>query len=67
MVDNAIPSQAVCVKTISNPKSVMSVASKVLQQMTVKLGGALWHVGRIPAKTMICGYDAYHEGKAKRK
>jgi hypothetical protein len=63
--DNAIASQNVCAKTIRDDRKMLSVASKVLQQMVVKVGGALWHVGGMPPGTMICGFDVSPDPKKR--
>lgn len=48
-------------------KGMMSVCSKLMQQICVKLGGALWKVPIPCKKTMICGFDTYHDSSARGK
>ena len=60
-VTNAIPSQCMTATVLNKPKGLMSVATKVAIQMSCKLGGAPWAV-KIPLKkTMVIGYDTYHD------
>lgn len=48
-------------KVLSKEKKYRSVASKVVIQMTTKMGGTPWSVN-IPLKeTMIVGFDTYHD------
>lgn len=55
------PSQCVQAKTINDDRKFRSVMVKIILQMNVKLGGALWGV-KLPFKrTMICGMDTYHD------
>lgn len=44
-------------------KKGMSAVSNILLQMNIKMGGALWHVPKVPGmlnKTMIIGADVNH-------
>lgn len=60
-----IPSQVVCVKTISDEKKVNSVVQKVILQMNCKMGGELWGCN-IPLKNlMVVGFDVYHDPTRK--
>ncbi|KAK1892701.1 Piwi-like protein 2 [Dissostichus eleginoides] len=43
-VRSPIPSQAINIRTISQPQKLKSVAQKILLQMNSKLGGELWTV-----------------------
>ena len=48
-------------KSLKKEQTFRSTATKVLIQMTTKLGGAPWSV-KIPMKnTMIVGFDTYHD------
>jgi aubergine-like protein len=52
---------------MTNPKGVMSIATKVVIQINAKLGGEPWAVAN-PLKasnTMVIGFDVYHCGKRK--
>lgn len=64
-----IPTQVVLNKTMTNPKGVTSVVSKILTQMIAKLNnGVPW--GLIEPEgcdrpTMVCGVDVWHgQGKS---
>ncbi|XP_047446909.1 piwi-like protein 2 [Mugil cephalus] len=60
-VKRPVPSQAVNVRTISQPQKLKSVAQKILLQMNCKLGGELWTVN-IPLKhLMVVGVDVHHD------
>ena len=66
-VTNTIPSQCMTATVLNKPKGLMSVATKVAIQMSCKLGGAPWAV-KIPLKkTMVIGYDTYHDTVNKAK
>ena len=43
-IDSPVPSQVVLAKTLSKPKGLMSVATKIAMQINCKMGGALWRV-----------------------
>ncbi|XKL65747.1 hypothetical protein PGB90_009167 [Kerria lacca] len=65
--DLGIASQVINSKTISNPKNLRSVVTKIVLQMNCKVGGALWGVS-IPYQeqgVMFCGIDAYHDALHK--
>lgn len=65
-VDNAVPSQVIVSRTISKPKGLMTVATKVAIQLNCKLGGVPWALAiPIKATVMICGYDTYHDSSRK--
>ncbi|XP_051807220.1 piwi-like protein 2 [Acanthochromis polyacanthus] len=60
-VKSPIPSQAINVRTISQPQKLRSVAQKILLQMNSKLGGELWTVN-VPLKNlMVVGVDVHHD------
>ncbi|TDH12488.1 hypothetical protein EPR50_G00047650 [Perca flavescens] len=60
-VKSPIPSQAINVRTISQPQKLRSVAQKILLQINSKLGGELWTVN-VPLKhLMVVGVDVHHD------
>ncbi|XP_049906897.1 piwi-like protein 2 [Epinephelus moara] len=60
-VKSPIPSQAINVRTISQPQKLKSVAQKILLQVNSKLGGELWTVN-VPLKNlMVVGVDVHHD------
>ena len=64
---HSVPSQCMTATVLNKPKGMMSVATKVAIQMSCKLGGAPWAV-KIPLKkTMVIGYDTYHDTVNKAK
>uniref|UniRef100_A0A673CNS0 Piwi-like protein 1 n=1 Tax=Sphaeramia orbicularis TaxID=375764 RepID=A0A673CNS0_9TELE len=66
-VDCPVPSQCIVLRTISNNKTIMTVATKIVLQMACKMGGELWSV-EIPLKQlMIVGIDCYHDTTAGRR
>lgn len=59
-----VPSQGVLAETLDNEKGIMSVASKILIQMNVKVGMEPWITSTpagLPQKTMIIGADVFHK------
>ncbi|XP_071774763.1 piwi-like protein 2 [Centroberyx gerrardi] len=66
-VKSPIPSQAINVRTISQPQKLRSVAQKILLQMNSKLGGELWTVS-VPLKhLMVVGVDVHHDTSKKNR
>ncbi|KAG7489427.1 piwi 2 [Solea senegalensis] len=66
-VKSPIPSQAINIRTISNPMKLKSIAQKILLQMNSKLGGELWTVN-IPLKhLMVVGVDVHHDTSKKHQ
>uniref|UniRef100_A0A336LSU2 CSON003002 protein n=1 Tax=Culicoides sonorensis TaxID=179676 RepID=A0A336LSU2_CULSO len=68
-IDKGIPTQVIVQKTITpkngNPRSLMSVATKVAIQLNCKLGASPWFV-KIPLKgIMIVGFDVTHDTKQR--
>ncbi|KAK2837637.1 hypothetical protein Q5P01_014849 [Channa striata] len=60
-VNCPVPSQAINVRTISQPQKLKSVAQKILLQINSKLGGELWTVS-VPLKhLMVVGVDVHHD------
>lgn len=65
-IEYPVPSQVVVFKTINKPDHVLrTVATKVVLQMNVKLGGELWSVSMPMKNTMIIGIDVYHKVEKK--
>ncbi|XP_034397580.1 piwi-like protein 2 [Cyclopterus lumpus] len=66
-VKSPIPSQAINVRTISQPLKLKSVTQKILLQMNCKLGGELWTVN-VPLKhLMVVGVDVHHDTSKVRQ
>lgn len=66
-VKSPIPSQAINVKTISQPQKLRSVAQKIILQINSKLGGELWTVN-VPLKNMmVVGVDVHHDTSKSRQ
>ncbi|XP_052317663.1 piwi-like protein 2 [Oncorhynchus keta] len=66
-VQSPVPSQAINVRTISQPQKLRSVAQKILLQMNCKLGGELWTVN-VPLKhLMVIGVDVHHDTSKKNR
>ncbi len=42
VLSRSVPSQCIQSRTIGNPKSIMSVTTKIALQLNCKLGGELW-------------------------
>ena len=42
VLSRSVPSQCIQSRTIGNPKSLMSVTTKIALQLNCKLGGELW-------------------------
>lgn len=68
-VDRAIPTQVMVLKTITpkngNPRSLMSVGTKVAIQLNSKLGAVPWSI-KMPLKgLMVVGFDVCHDTKNK--
>jgi len=64
-VENPVPSQVICLKTISNEKRLQAVAQKVVLQMNCKLGGELWGCHTPFSKLMVVGIDVFHDKSRK--
>ncbi|XP_015783387.1 piwi-like protein 1 [Tetranychus urticae] len=63
--EKPIPSQVITTRVISNKKNLMSVATKILIQMSTKLGAEPWGIGIPRPGWMIVGYDTYHDSQRK--
>ncbi|XP_061624752.1 piwi-like protein 1 isoform X1 [Phyllopteryx taeniolatus] len=66
-VDCPTPSQCVLARTVSRPQALMTIATKIVLQMSCKMGGELWSV-EIPLKQlMVVGIDCYHDSAAGKR
>ncbi|KAM3872188.1 piwi-like protein 2 [Diretmus argenteus] len=66
-IKSPIPSQAINVRTISQPQKLRSVAQKILLQINSKLGGERWTVN-VPLKhLMVVGVDVHHDTSKKSR
>ncbi|KAI5088129.1 piwi-like protein 2 isoform X1 [Silurus meridionalis] len=66
-VQSPCPSQAINVRTISQPQKLRSIAQKILLQINCKLGGELWTVN-VPLKhLMVIGVDVHHDASKKTR
>jgi len=67
-IEQPVPSQIVTVsKVLNKEKGYMSMATKVVTQMSCKIGGEPWAV-EVPIKeTMVVGYDTYHDSARKNE
>ncbi|XP_015196795.2 piwi-like protein 2 [Lepisosteus oculatus] len=66
-VQTPVPSQAINIRTISQPQKLRSIAQKILLQINCKLGGELWSVS-IPLKQlMVIGVDVHHDPSKKKR
>ncbi|MCI4392876.1 hypothetical protein PGIGA_G00150980 [Pangasianodon gigas] len=66
-VQSPCPSQAINVRTISQPQKLRSIAQKILLQINCKLGGELWTVN-VPLKhLMVIGVDIHHDASKKTR
>ncbi|XP_068994931.1 piwi-like protein 2 [Embiotoca jacksoni] len=66
-VKSPIPSQAINVRTISQPQKLRGVAQKILLQMNSKLGGELWTVNIPLKRLMVVGVDVHHDPSKKHQ
>jgi len=64
-IEMPVPSQVVCVKTISNEKRLQAVAQKVALQINCKLGGELWACQTPIKDLMVVGIDVFHDKSRK--
>nr|XP_055054548.1 piwi-like protein 2 [Misgurnus anguillicaudatus]XP_055054549.1 piwi-like protein 2 [Misgurnus anguillicaudatus]XP_055054550.1 piwi-like protein 2 [Misgurnus anguillicaudatus] len=66
-IQSPVPSQAINVRTISQPQKLRSIAQKILLQINCKLGGELWTVS-VPLKSlMVIGVDVHHDASKKSR
>ena len=66
-IQRPVPSQAIDVRTISQPQKLRSVAQKILLKMNCKLGGALWTVNVPLKQLMAIGVDVNHDTSKKEQ
>ena len=60
-IEKPCASQCVLTRTMSNEKTLMSVATKICLQMACKAGSEAWGMV-LPAKNIaVVGYDTYHD------
>ena len=55
--------------TVSRGKNLLSIVTKIVQQMCAKAGGVPWTISSLPLTkrpTMICGLDVNHGSALKR-
>ena len=64
-IEMPVPSQVVCLKTISNEKRLSAVAQKVILQINCKLGGELWGCRTPFRHLMVVGIDVFHDKSRK--
>ncbi|XP_023576705.1 piwi-like protein 3 [Octodon degus] len=62
-----VPSQCVIADTLVTDGKLMSIATKIAQQMNCKMGGALWKVNIGLQKTMFIGIDCFHDTVNQQK
>nr|XP_045742421.1 piwi-like protein 3 [Mirounga angustirostris] len=62
-----IPSQCVIARTLDKPQTLMTIATKLAQQMNCKMGGALWKVDTGLQNAMFIGIDCFHNTVHRRK
>ncbi|KAF3820771.1 hypothetical protein GH733_005316 [Mirounga leonina] len=62
-----IPSQCVIARTLDKPQTLMTIATKLAQQMNCKMGGALWKVDTGLQNAMFIGIDCFHDTVHRRK
>ncbi|XP_072601357.1 piwi-like protein 1 isoform X4 [Vulpes vulpes] len=62
-----IPSQCVVARTLDKPQTLMTIATKIAQQMNCKMGGALWKVETGLQNAMFIGIDCFHDTVNRRK
>jgi aubergine-like protein len=65
-----VPSQVVLCNTISKPKNLRSIVTKILIQINAKIGGIPWTVDNLPfmdQPTMVCGLDVFHSTALGKK
>lgn len=64
-ITKPVPSQVIVARTLSKPKGLMSVATKIAIQMNCKLGGDVWGVEMPLKDLMVVGIDCYHDSGSK--
>nr|XP_019611125.1 PREDICTED: piwi-like protein 3 [Rhinolophus sinicus] len=66
-VNCPIPSQCVVAQTLDKPQTLMTIATKIAQQMNCKMGGALWKVQTGLQNAMFIGIDCFHDTVNRQK
>ncbi|XP_025330023.1 piwi-like protein 1 [Canis lupus dingo] len=61
------PSQCVVARTLDKPQTLMTIATKIAQQMNCKMGGALRKVETGLQNAMFIGIDCFHDIVNRRK
>ncbi|KAM6166384.1 piwi-like protein 3 [Erethizon dorsatum] len=56
-----VPSQCVVAETLVSGSALLTITTKIAQQMNCKMGGALWKVETGLQKTMFIGIDCFHD------
>ncbi|XP_021113000.1 piwi-like protein 3 isoform X2 [Heterocephalus glaber] len=56
-----VPSQCVVAETLMSGNTLLTITTKIAQQMNCKMGGALWKVETGLQKTMFIGIDCFHD------
>ncbi|XP_033618288.1 piwi-like protein 3 isoform X2 [Fukomys damarensis] len=56
-----VPSQCVIAETLIPGSTLLTITTKIVQQMNCKMGGALWKVETGLQKTMFIGIDCFHD------
>ncbi|XP_045881507.1 piwi-like protein 3 [Meles meles] len=62
-----IPSQCVIARTLDKPQTLLTIATKIAQQMNCKMGGALWKVETGLQNAMFIGIDCFHDTVNRQK
>ncbi|XP_029777457.1 piwi-like protein 3 [Suricata suricatta] len=66
-VERPVPSQCVVARTLDKSQTLMTIATKIAQQMNCKMGGALWKVETGLQNPMVIGIDCFHDIVNRRK
>lgn len=66
-LDRFVPSQVICLRTLKNPRGLLSIATKVVVQLNCKVGGAPWSVHIPLSNTMTVGFDVTHDTNDKSR
>jgi len=64
-IEIPVPSQVVMSRTLSRSDRIMSVAAKIMIQMTCKNGGAPWYTFNPISELMVIGADTYHDSSKR--
>lgn len=65
-IDSPIATQVIVARTLSKKQMLMAVATKIGIQINCKLGGEAWAVDiPLKQKTMVLGFDTYHDSSQK--